>query len=169
MNDTTKPAAALEPKYQTEEYAQYECHHCGSGLTIHKASAVPEQSRQQLHIMEHDDGRIAWYFDCDGHYIDVEKDDAGKYSIYFRDRTINAEAWLDQAEEAQAMHAANCATQLESSMRGPCDCDAAPERVQPSIDTPEFRKFFMNCGGGLIWIEEYFAEICAYIDAKLTQ
>ena len=41
-----------------------------------------------------------WYFDCDGHYIDVKKDANGKYSIFFRDRSNGAEAWLDQADLA---------------------------------------------------------------------
>lgn len=46
-----------------------------------------------------------WYFDCDGHYIDVKRDVAGKYSIYFRNRTDDNEAWLDQAEQDEAKDA----------------------------------------------------------------
>lgn len=63
--------------------------------------AQPEATapaRQLLHTMEHDDGRIGWYFNCDGHYIDVEKDENGKYSVFFRDRATDKEGWLDQAD-----------------------------------------------------------------------
>lgn len=39
-----------------------------------------------------------WYFDSKDFYIDVHKDDKGLYSIYFRNRDTNEEAWLDQAD-----------------------------------------------------------------------
>lgn len=65
---------------------------------IQQDSEAP--ARQALHTMQYEDGRIGWYFDCDGHYIDVEKDDAGKYSVYFRDRATGKEGWLDQADSA---------------------------------------------------------------------
>lgn len=39
-----------------------------------------------------------WYFDCDGHYIDVKKDKLGKYSVFFRDRSDKTEGWHDQAD-----------------------------------------------------------------------
>lgn len=65
---------------------------------IQQDSEAP--ARQALHTMQYEDGRIGWYFDCDGHYIDVEKDDAGKYSVYFRDRATGKEGWLDQADTA---------------------------------------------------------------------
>lgn len=48
--------------------------------------------------MQYDDGRIGWYFDCADFYADIDKDADGKYSIYFRDRKTQAEAWADQAE-----------------------------------------------------------------------
>jgi hypothetical protein len=38
-----------------------------------------------------------WYFDCDDCYIDVIKDGAtGSYSIYFRDRRDNSDAFVAQ-------------------------------------------------------------------------
>jgi hypothetical protein len=39
-----------------------------------------------------------WYFNCEGHYVDVNLDDDGKYSIFFKDRNTEDEAWLDQAD-----------------------------------------------------------------------
>jgi hypothetical protein len=41
-----------------------------------------------------------WYFDCDGHYIDVARDSAGKYSVYFRNQVDGSEAFHDQAQPA---------------------------------------------------------------------
>lgn len=34
-----------------------------------------------------------------------------------------------------------------------------------TVDTPEFREFFKNCGGNLIWIEDYFQKIIGHIHA----
>lgn len=65
-------------------------------------AAVPVQAqepvRQTINPMGEDGNQ--WYFDCDGHYIDVKKDADGKYSIFFRDRSNGEEAWLDQADHA---------------------------------------------------------------------
>jgi len=44
------------------------------------------------------DGCNEWYFDCEGHYIDVRREDGGKYSVYFRNRSDQSEAWMDQSE-----------------------------------------------------------------------
>jgi hypothetical protein len=66
--------------------------------------------RQSLYEMQHDDGHIAWYFDCEGHYIDVEKDAEGKYSVYFRDRTTDKEAWIDQSETTMQQEPAKAPT-----------------------------------------------------------
>lgn len=60
-----------------------------------------EAERQKMH----GNGDDGWYFDCDGHYIDVVRDENGKYSIYFRNRSPESEAWLDQADTAT--HPAN--------------------------------------------------------------
>lgn len=49
-----------------------------------------------------------WYFDCDGHYIDVELRKDGHYSIYFRNRADGGKGWLDtgvlieRSEKAEA-------------------------------------------------------------------
>jgi hypothetical protein len=67
-------------------------------------STLAEQSetRTTLWKMPEEDGTLRqWYFDCDGHYIDVALDD-GKYSIFFRDRATNQDAWLDLADEVVA-------------------------------------------------------------------
>jgi len=47
------------------------------------------------------EGDHEWYFDCDNHYIDVARDVNGKYSVYFRNRTDQSEAWYDQAAGEQ--------------------------------------------------------------------
>lgn len=79
----------------------------GSGATTPPApapSTLAEQSetRTTLWKMPEEDGTLRqWYFDCDGHYIDVALDD-GKYSIFFRDRATNQDAWLDLADEVVA-------------------------------------------------------------------
>jgi hypothetical protein len=39
-----------------------------------------------------------WYFNCAEIYIDVEKDAAGKLSIFVRDRLTGKEGWLDQSD-----------------------------------------------------------------------
>lgn len=73
--------------------------------------------RAKLHEMHSDEGDIGWYFDCDGHYIDVERDKDGKYSVYFRNRADQSEAWLDQADGPAAP---------TQGAQGdvPCDCCA---------------------------------------------
>lgn len=58
-------------------------------------------ARTKLANMSHETIQ-GWYFDCDGHYIDVEKDDQGKYSILFRDRSNGTDSWLDQADTIDA-------------------------------------------------------------------
>lgn len=63
---------------------------------------VPNSKRVELKPMTEDDGSIRqWYFDCNSHYIDVAKDENGKYSIFFRDHSDQSEGWLDQAETTQ--------------------------------------------------------------------
>lgn len=47
---------------------------------------------------EQGDAVRQWFFDCDGHYIDVAKDEQGRYSIFFKDRSSGKEGWFDQAE-----------------------------------------------------------------------
>ncbi len=59
---------------------------------------APAAPRTELKPMG-DEPIRQWYFDCDGHYIDVVRDEVGSYSIYFRDRATNKEAWLDQADQ----------------------------------------------------------------------
>lgn len=59
-----------------------------------------ERSRTKLREMRNEEGELGWYFDCDGHYIDVERDAAGNFSIYFKDRRDGKDGWLDQAERA---------------------------------------------------------------------
>lgn len=70
-----------------------------TAINSHQSSALassPSATRTTLKPMGETGNE--WYFNCDGHYIDVERDDNGKYSVYFRDRTTNNEGWLDQAE-----------------------------------------------------------------------
>jgi len=43
-----------------------------------------------------------WFFDCDGHYIDVKEEEPGKFSIYFCDRKTDGRAWLDQTAQPDA-------------------------------------------------------------------
>ena len=43
-----------------------------------------------------------WYFDCNGHYIDVKQDADGTFSIFFKNRTDLTEAWYDQADKPSA-------------------------------------------------------------------
>lgn len=61
------------------------------------AAQVAGEERTKLWQMQNDEGKIGWYFDCDGHFIDVECDD-GKYSVFFRDRSTGSEVWFDQAD-----------------------------------------------------------------------
>lgn len=78
------------------------------GWTCYAPGAAPVQAqepvRKTINPMGEDGDQ--WYFDCDGHYIDVKKDASGKYSIFFRDRSNGAEAWLDQADTAPVQPAA---------------------------------------------------------------
>lgn len=55
--------------------------------------------RHRLDTMEKVDGSQAWYFDTPKFYIDVERDKDLKYSVFFRNRADQSEAWLDQADE----------------------------------------------------------------------
>jgi hypothetical protein len=73
----------------------------GTLLYLNAPAGVQSIDREKLREMHNDEGEIGWYFDCDGHYIDVERDAAGKYSVYFRNRKDQSEAWLDQSEGAQ--------------------------------------------------------------------
>lgn len=63
------------------------------------ALLATNQERHQLTKMS-DDG---WYFSVDGCYIDVERDKDGKYSIYFRNRSTQAEAWLDENDSKEGV------------------------------------------------------------------
>lgn len=69
---------------------------------VRAALAQQATERTILWPMADEDGKVdQWYFNCDGHYIDVVRDEDGKFSIYFRDRKDEGEGWLDQAEQAQ--------------------------------------------------------------------
>lgn len=72
---------------------------CGWRTAFFEQHPDKPQLRQALTEMTSESGPQEWYFDCDGHYIDVKKDEDGKYSVFFRDRSTGAEAWLDQAEQ----------------------------------------------------------------------
>lgn len=61
---------------------------------------APTRTKLWAQIPDEDGVMRQWYFDCDGHYIDVERDKDGKYSVYFRNRTDESEGWLDQADSA---------------------------------------------------------------------
>lgn len=61
------------------------------GLAAHPANVA-----QPLKPMGEDGNE--WYFDCDGHYIDIKRDAAGKYSVYFRNQKDGSEAYSDQAD-----------------------------------------------------------------------
>lgn len=70
-------------------------------FTAPPAAVQPE--RTKLSPMQSEEDHVAgvvrqWYFDCEGHYIDVALDN-GKYSIFFRDRATQGEGWLDQSEQ----------------------------------------------------------------------
>lgn len=54
-----------------------------------KAGAAPRQALTKMADNE-------WYFDCEGIYIDVAKDEQGKLSIFVREREGGTEAFLDQ-------------------------------------------------------------------------
>jgi hypothetical protein len=82
-----------------------------------QAGASPAQQeqtkRKELYEMHNDAGKVTgWYFSCDGHYIDVEKDEQGKYSVYFRNRIDGKEVWMDQAEAAHPQPAAQPQTKV---------------------------------------------------------
>lgn len=84
-------------------------------------AAAPVQAqepvRQTINPMGEDGDQ--WYFDCDGHYIDVKKDSNGKYSIFFRDRSNGEEAWLDQADGAPVQPVAEgCVYQISLPIKG---------------------------------------------------
>jgi len=64
-------------------------------IAAQRAASVPAQP---LTLMSEDGDE--WYFDCDGHYIDVKRDKEGKYSVYFRNRKDGSEAYSDQADIA---------------------------------------------------------------------
>lgn len=71
--------------------------------------AAGSVGRTKLHDMTLPDTETRdWYFDCDGHYIDVELRKDGHYSIYFRNRAEGGKGWLDtgvlieRAEKAEA-------------------------------------------------------------------
>lgn len=71
--------------------------------------AAGSVDRTKLHDMTLPDTETRdWYFDCDGHYIDVELRKDGHYSIYFRNRADGGKGWLDtgvmreRAEKAEA-------------------------------------------------------------------
>ena len=71
--------------------------------------AAGSVDRPKLHDMTLADTETRdWYFDCDGHYIDVELRKDGHYSIYFRNRANGGKGWLDtwvlheRAEKAEA-------------------------------------------------------------------
>jgi len=74
-----------------------------SQLAMLNINSVVEESvkeRTKLFPMHNEDGTLTqWYFDCEGHYIDVAKDEKGNYSIYFRERETDGEGWLDQVEQ----------------------------------------------------------------------
>ncbi|WP_395406235.1 hypothetical protein ACHMW6_06065 [Pseudoduganella sp. UC29_106] len=170
-DNENKPAAVLEPKFQTKEYAQYECHHCGSGLTVHKASAVPElfaektipilKPTQSFHPF---DNRVS----TEAVFVEV--------TVPCRKPAAAA----PQAEEAPAgISIQDLVAERRKDPRKAAALDrvkdahsaaAAPEHVQPSIaDDPEFRAMYLTCAGTLLWTEEGFRQKTAYIDAKLTQ
>lgn len=100
------------------------------------AMQTAEPARTKLHQMQNDEGQIGWYFDCDGHYIDVERDEQGKYSIYFFDRASRQDGWLDQADAAPD-RAPSIAPAADLSISAP-KIDTSPERVDSvkvSIDS----------------------------------
>ncbi len=73
------------------EVVCWDCHGTGRAAPV-------APIRSKLHEMHNDEGEKGWYFDCDGQYIDVEKDETGKYSVFFKDRKTGETAWFDQAE-----------------------------------------------------------------------
>lgn len=72
--------------------------------------ATPEAPTERTRLwpqMHDEDGVMRqWYFDCDGHYIDVVRDKDGKFSIFFTDRSDLKQGWLDQADEVASPVAA---------------------------------------------------------------
>jgi len=77
-----------------------------------RAASVPAQP---LTSMGEDGDQ--WYFDCDGHYIDVKRDEDGKYSIFFRNRKDGSEGWYDQADIASVPAKELFAEKLAREMR----------------------------------------------------
>lgn len=69
-----------------------------NGITSKADTPAATGYRTPLRAVHDESGKVLnWYFDCAGHYIDVERDTDGKYSVYFRNRADQSEAWLDQA------------------------------------------------------------------------
>lgn len=103
-----QPAAFIPPGYANEDdWLRQQLADAKASIKAHQAvlaerdQANAEQpARQALEQMQYEDGKVRkWYFDCEGHYIDVTMEAPGKYSILFRDRDRLGEGWLDQTEQ----------------------------------------------------------------------
>jgi Lar family restriction alleviation protein len=103
-----------------------------------------------------------WYFDCNGHYIDVALDD-GKYSIFFKDRARKGEAWLDQADDvtpaapavpAAPLVAKNFEDRMNEAALKPFPFawrpDLAPQGAQasPVLDDADIETVWLTMPGG---------------------
>lgn len=66
-----------------------------------RAASAPASRTQLLPMQTEEDQEAGiireWFFDCDGHYLDVARDKDGKYSVLFRNRADATEVWHDQA------------------------------------------------------------------------
>jgi len=103
----------------------------GSGsVTRTKLSPMQSEEDQDAGIVRQ------WYFDCDGHYIDVALDN-GKYSIFFRDRATQGEGWLDQSEQPDSERdaaLAEAAKICESLVQYPGDEAAVDSNLYEAAD-----------------------------------
>jgi len=62
----------------------------------------PDRAAPVFRPMHHEDGRQAWYLDHPDLYCDVEQDEAGKWSIFFKDRRAGHEAFGEFPDRAAA-------------------------------------------------------------------
>jgi hypothetical protein len=106
---------------------------CRPAPAIAPPVAAGSVDRSKLHNMTLPDKETRdWYFDCDGHYIDVELRKDGHYSIYFRNRADGGKGWLDTGVLRERAEKAESELEHKQSIIDRLMLEYCPEEMTPA-------------------------------------
>lgn len=104
---------------EIDRHASLLCDSREASKTAHSdppQSATGGSDRQSLAVMGGDQNE--WYFDSDGHYIDVQRYQDGSYSVFFFNRKDNSTGWWDQNEHLEPGHIPMTLDEMENIIAG---------------------------------------------------